>query len=157
MPGPDFENPFPGGLDPAPVPDDVKADIERLNKLMEEEKAKVRKFDTGATRDTDEGKPDYEGYLSPLVIEAYGEYMLKHQEQSDHTQRSSDNWQKGIPKEQYMKSGWRHFKDWWKSHRKGTPDREAMLALMFNVMGYLHEELKPKKQKVHSMEDDRIV
>ena len=27
-----------------------------------------RVFETGATRDTDAGKPDYEGFLSPLVI-----------------------------------------------------------------------------------------
>lgn len=107
----------------------------------------MRTFDTGATRDTDEDKPDYEGYLSPLVIARYGEYMLKHQIQPDGTLRDSDNWQRGMPLDAYMKSGWRHFLDWWSAHR-GLPSREgleeALCALMFNVMGYLHETLKAR-------------
>ena len=28
----------------------------------------IRKFNTGATRDTNEGKPSYKGFLSPLTI-----------------------------------------------------------------------------------------
>lgn len=107
----------------------------------------MRTFDSGATRDDDEGKPDYEGFLSPLVIARYGEYMMKHQVQADGNLRSSDNWQKGIPKDAYVKSGWRHFLDWWSVHR-GLPSREgieeALCALMFNVMGYLHVVLTEK-------------
>jgi hypothetical protein len=108
----------------------------------------MRKFITGATRDNDESKNDYEGFLSPLVIEAYGNYMTKHCKQADGNLRDSDNWQKGMPKDCYIKSGWRHFMDWWKEHR-GIPSREglidALCALMFNVMGYLHETLKDQK------------
>ena len=103
-----------------------------------------RYFETGAYRDTDEGKPDYEGYLSPLVIVAFGEYMLKHQRQSDGRMRDSDNWQKGIPLDQYMKSAWRHLLDLWLEHRC-RPSREgldeALGGLLFNVMGYWHELL----------------
>ena len=33
---------------------------------------KIRKFKSGATRDTNEGKYDYEGFLHPVVIEAFG-------------------------------------------------------------------------------------
>lgn len=33
---------------------------------------KTRQFDTGASRNTAEGKIDMEGFLSPLVMEAYG-------------------------------------------------------------------------------------
>lgn len=105
----------------------------------------MRTFDTGATRDSDENKPDYEGFLSPLVLARYGEYMMKHQVQADGSLRSSDNWQHGIPKDAYIKSAFRHFMDWWLEHdgyesREGL--EEALCALMFNVMGYLHEELK---------------
>jgi hypothetical protein len=109
----------------------------------------MRDFDTGATRDTEEGKYDYEGFLSPLVIERFGEYMHKHRAQADGKLRDSDNWQKGIPIDVYMKSGWRHFMDWWSNHRR--PDiwqeglEEALCALMFNVMGYLFEILKRKE------------
>lgn len=107
----------------------------------------MRQFSTGATRDADDTKPDYEGYLSPLVIEAYGRYMAKHQVQADGTLRSSDNWQKGIPKDAYVKSGLRHMMDWWCEHR-GYPSREgledALMGVLFNTMGYAHEVLKEK-------------
>ena len=112
---------------------------------MDKQDKKIRTFKTGATRDNEEGKFDYEGFLSPLVLERYAQYMDKHRKQSDGNLRASDNWQKGIPKDAYMKSGWRHFMDWWKEHR-GINSREgleeALCALMFNVMGYLHEHLK---------------
>jgi len=110
----------------------------------------IRKFETGATRDTDTGKYDYEGFLSPLVLQRFGEYMNKHRKQSDGTLRDSDNWQKGIPQTAYIKSAWRHFHDWWMEHR-GYSSREgledALCALLFNVMGYLHEHLKIKFQQ----------
>lgn len=74
----------------------------------------MRQFDTGATRDVDTGKPDYEAFISPRVIEAYGAYMHFNRMQADGKLRAGDNWQKGIPSDAYMKSGWRHFFDLWK-------------------------------------------
>lgn len=106
---------------------------------------KIRKFSTGATRDTNEDKLDFEGFLSPIVLERYAQYMHQNRIQSDGNLRDSDNWQKGIPMEEYMKSGFRHFMSWWKNHRGiKTEDNieNDMCALMFNVMGYLHEYLK---------------
>jgi hypothetical protein len=113
----------------------------------------VRKFTTGATRDTDEGKLDFEGFLSPLVLERYAQFMHKNRFQSDGNLRDSDNWQKGIPLTAYMKSGWRHFFAWWKGHRAcdfalvgNYPNVEdEVCALIFNANGYLHEILKAKK------------
>lgn len=108
----------------------------------------MRKFKTGATRDTDTNKLDMEGFLSPLVIKRYSEYLNKHRVQADGNIRESDNWQMGIPLNVYIKSAWRHFLDWWLEHR-GYTSREgiedAMCALLFNVMGYLHELLKEKE------------
>ena len=113
-------------------------------------KNNIRTFETGATRDTETGKLDYEAFLSPLVLRRYAEYMDKHRVQSDGTVRDGDNWQKGFPLEVYMKSGWRHFMDWWTEHRdmvlaEGKDDvsmmEEAICALLFNGMGYLHELL----------------
>jgi len=109
----------------------------------------IRKFDSGATRDTDTGKLDYEGFYSPLVMERFGQYMNKHREQSDGNLRDSDNWQRGIPLNAYMKSGYRHFFDWWKQHRgyKGQDTLEdSLCALIFNAQGYLFEILKKKEQ-----------
>ncbi len=114
--------------------------------------SEIRKFETGATRDSAAGKFDYEGFLSPLVIERFGAYMDLHRKQADGQLRDSDNWQRGMSLDVYIKSGWRHFFAWWKIHRKGTvrDERdnhivtvdEAMCGLLFNLQGYLHEYLK---------------
>lgn len=112
---------------------------------------KIRQFDTGATRDVDADKYDFEGFLCPLVIESFGKYMHKHRFQPNGELRSSDNWQKGIPLSAYMKSGWRHFRQWWRLHRgirtfdeKGVEItmEDAINGILFNAMGYLHETLK---------------
>lgn len=113
-----------------------------------------RNFESGAYRDGEIGKNDYEGFLSPLVIESFGNYMTIHRKQSNGELRESDNWQKGIPKEAYMKSMWRHFLDVWKIHRGIKVEKdghvwdleEALNALLFNVMGMQFENLKNKKQ-----------
>lgn len=104
----------------------------------------MRKFETGATRDADDTKLDYEGFLSPYVLEAYATYMHKNRIQADGSLRASDNWQKGIPKDAYMKSMFRHFMAVWKGHRKGdlSVEVEELAALMFNVMGMMHELLR---------------
>jgi len=103
---------------------------------------KIRTFSTGATRDSDADKLDYEGFLSPLVLERYAEYMHTHRKQSDGTLRSSDNWKKGIPIDQYMKSLFRHFMSVWKGHSVEEIKEEDLCAMLFNVMGILHEQLK---------------
>ena len=105
---------------------------------------KVRQFKTGATRDQDTEKFDYEGFLSPAVLERFGSYMHKHRKQSDGKLRDSDNWQKGMPRDAYMKSMWRHFMDVWKNHR-GLPAEdleESLCAMLFNVQGYLFEVMR---------------
>jgi len=114
----------------------------------QQEEVVMRNFKSGAKRDTDVGKPDYEGYLNPLVLERFGQYMLKHQVQADGAIRDSDNWQRGIPQDVYMKSGFRHFMDWWKSHRTGSGDcQEALCALIFNAMGYLLALVEHKEEQ----------
>lgn len=116
---------------------------------------KMREFDTGATRDSDDSKIDYEGILSPRAIRRYGEYMNKHRIQADGKLRDSDNWQKGIPLAAYMKSLWRHLMELWTRHRIArfqsgwTPEErfdveDALCAIIFNASGYLHEIMKPK-------------
>lgn len=105
----------------------------------------MRVFETGATRNTDEHKLDYEGFLSPIALERYAQYLHKHRFQADGKVRDSDNWQKGIPFNVYMKSLWRHFMDLWKLHRGYTADEsleDALCAIIFNAQGYLHENLK---------------
>ena len=105
----------------------------------------IRTFNTGATRNVDENKYDYEGFLSPVALKAFAEYMHKNRLQADGKLRDSDNWQKGIPLDSYMKSMYRHFFSVWENHRGIESDEDivtSLSALMFNVQGYLHEYLK---------------
>lgn len=106
-----------------------------------------RNFEGGAYRDTEDGKLDYEGFLSPAVLQAFAGYMHKHRVQSDGQIRDSDNWQKGMPLDVYMKSMFRHFMDVWTLHRYEEPvdpdvHLEALMALLFNVQGYAFELLR---------------
>jgi hypothetical protein len=108
---------------------------------------KIRKFETGATRNNDKDKFDYEGFLSPVVLERFGAYMHKHRQQSNGSMRNSDNWQLGITREAYIKSMLRHVMDVWLEHR-GAKSREGiedgLCGVIFNSMGYLYETLKQK-------------
>ena len=134
-----------------------RSDEERDMTIAEEIKradvpSPKRTFGTGATRGTEEGKYDYEAFLSPLVLERYAEYLHKHRKMADGSIRDGDNWQKGIPLSVYMKSAWRHFHFWWSLYRAASPKtpvntfvmEEALCAVMFNVMGFLHEFLKAR-------------
>lgn len=114
----------------------------------------MREFETGATRNVDHNKLDFEGFLAPSVLKRFAEYMHMNRVQADGKLRDSDNWQKGIPQDAYMKSGFRHFFEWWEIHRAAggyidQPDalEEALCALLFNVQGYLFEHLKSKRQR----------
>lgn len=110
----------------------------------------MRQFETGATRDSDETKLDYEGFISPIVTRRFAEYMHLHRKQADGGLRASDNWQKGIPKEAYVKSLVRHTEDLkllWDGYPQLAvdPDIESVLsAILFNTQGLLFEILKGK-------------
>ena len=121
----------------------------------------MRHFESGANRNNDVSKPDYEGCLSPLVLERYAQYMLSHTALEDGTIRDSDNWQKGMPLPAYMKSMWRHFMDTWGKHRRWQTQPHpnitsaqseklevALCGVIFNASGYLHELMKAKKSGV---------
>jgi hypothetical protein len=112
----------------------------------------MREFKTGATRDSDNKKLDYEGFLSPIALKRYAEYLHKHRTQADGQERDSDNWQKGMPIAVYMKSLLRHVIEMWTFHRetleagwsgdKTEQFRDIICAVIFNAFGYLFEDLK---------------
>ncbi|MEA2036689.1 MAG: hypothetical protein U9O94_04225 [Nanoarchaeota archaeon] len=108
----------------------------------------MREFKSGATRDDENNKLDFEGFLSPIVLESFAKYMHCHRE-TELGLRDSANWQKGISKDVYIKSAWRHFHDIWMEHR-GYKSREgledALNGVLFNVMGYLFEILSPRQK-----------
>jgi len=116
-----------------------------IEKLTTKDDGVLREFDTGATRDTADGKLDPEGFTHPLVMRQFYKYMNMNRLQSDGKLRDSDNWQKGIPLEAYMKSLKRHCDDLWLEHRGyQTPAGKtaAICGIMFNAMGYMHEIFK---------------
>lgn len=105
----------------------------------------ITQYETGATRDSREGKLVFDKFLSPKVLLQYAKYMNMNRVQSDGNLRDGDNWQKGINREDYMESVFRHFFDFWMEHRGYATDEgimAAMCGLLFNVMGYMHEYLK---------------
>lgn len=115
----------------------------------------IRKFDTGATKSSNANKPQYDKYLSPIVIQRFGQYMLHHQKQPDGSIRAGDNWKKSIPLDAYMESTFRHFTDLW-LHHQGFHDQavesleEALCALFFNIQGYLHETIKQQHEALRT-------
>lgn len=142
------DHPVPGilgfpSVDSQPPPPPAGSGV-GVTRLVDD--GKVRTFDTGATRDTEDGKLDFEAFLSPLVLKIYADYMHKHRKRSDGTMRDGDDWQRGIPTDVYMKSLMRHVMDLWLMHR-GEPDEsrantdEALCGIIFNAMGYLFNYL----------------
>lgn len=114
----------------------------------------MREFETGATRDDDTEKLDIEGFLNPVVVKRYCEYLHKHQKQADGKLRNSDNWQKGMPKKTYVKSLLRHVLDVWLEHRGYNQSedgiQDALCATIFNAMGYLFEILDDRDRSSYA-------
>lgn len=116
---------------------------------------KLASYETGAFRNANEHKFDYEGFLSPLALERFAKYMHANRKQRDGSIRDSDNWQKGIPRAAYMKSLWRHMVDTWKIYRgyiainpdtdKPTTLEDSLCGILFNSFGLLHELEKDKE------------
>lgn len=108
-----------------------------------------RKFATGAIRDGDKDKLDYEGFLSPFVLTRFAQYMHENREQPDGSFRDSDNWQLGIPETQYLKSLLRHVMAVWSDYRL-DPDfvrDDELCAIIFNAQGLLHERLSARREE----------
>lgn len=112
-----------------------------------------REFKTGANRNSDEGKLDYEAFNSPIVDWYYAQYMHKHRLLEDGTMRDGDNWQKGFPLDVIQKSLARHYKDFHLISRGYTvvengdehKIEDILCGIIFNCKAYLHEILKETK------------
>lgn len=106
----------------------------------------MRVAPSGATRHSNDSKPDYRGFLSPRAIRRFGAYLLKHQTQADGQRRASDNWKKGMPIDWYTESLIRHMHDFHFELEAGNAEAadELACAIWFNLQGYLHEREKAK-------------
>jgi hypothetical protein len=124
-----------------------------LSKAQMDAHPAARIFETGATRTSDAGRYDPEGFLSPIALERFFEYMNKHRLQADGKLRDSDNWQKGMPLTTFIKGMWRHFLHFWQRHRRwvvidpgaAADIEEDLCAIIFNAQGYLHELVKLRR------------
>lgn len=132
-----------------------KEDIEPVRSFVEhpDGKLEIRKFESGATRDTAEGKLDYVKALCPLVLKRYVQYLDKHRKMPDGSMRDFDNWKQGIDEAVYHSSSGRHFFDTWLLTEGFTAEdnhgpvelEDALCAQLFNIMGRLHEILVEKE------------
>jgi hypothetical protein len=111
----------------------------------------MRTFESGATRNSDEGKPQYARIGDPSIDKAYAAYMNSQRVQADGKLRDPDNWKKGIDMSSYLDSQRRHWHDVW-FHMTGRGDEAeekdlvtALCALKFNVDGMLYEVLKARR------------
>lgn len=117
-----------------------------------EPQVSIRVFETGATRDQNQDKLDYSGFLSPLALQRFAQYMHKHRRQADGSMRASDNWKKGIPIAAYKESMIRHVVEWWKLYEQNWSMEhsdeleELACAILFNVQGFLHESAKARQR-----------
>jgi len=109
----------------------------------------MRRFESGAQRDDDSTKPEFGGFLSPLVLKAYGDYMHHHRTMKDGSRRGAADWKQGIPQRVYFESLLRHVMDVW-LHVDGHPSearedlRISLCGVLFNASGLLYETLKAK-------------
>lgn len=111
-----------------------------------------REFKSGANRNSDDGKLDYEAFNSPIVDWYYAQYMHGHRVLEDGTLRDGDNWQKGFPIEVIHKSLARHYHDYHLTTR-GIDVKEngqihliedILCGIIFNAKAHLHELLKDR-------------
>lgn len=107
------------------------------------DEARIRTFDTGATRDTNENKLEYRRFFSPMVLRRRAEFMHKNRLQSDGKLRDPDNWKKGMPHSVYADSLSRHVREM--EQALESPElggiEETLCAIMFNAEGLLYELL----------------
>jgi hypothetical protein len=105
----------------------------------------MREFESGACRDSDDGKLDFDGFVSLEALVAFAKYMDRHRAMRDGSTRSSSNWKKGMPESEVLKSLWRHFIDVAQHVHAGPPAdsvdyTDALCAMLFNVQILLHQD-----------------
>ena len=119
----------------------------------------VRIFNSGATRDNNEGKLEFARFMSPIVLKRFAEYMDLHRKQTDGNLREPDNWMNlfGDKHEDVcLDSLFRHVMDVWLIN-KGfqTEAREdiepALCANLFNAQAWLFKVLMDKQERKNNV------
>jgi hypothetical protein len=97
----------------------------------------VTQFETGAIRDSQEGKEQYTETISWTAFKRYAEYMTGKREKY-----GQGNFKKGIPIESYENSLVRHLVKYMVNKEGGSlePEEDHLAAIVFNAFGIMHEQ-----------------
>lgn len=137
---------------------DLEKKIKLINNSAKALNVQIRKFESGGIRDLDKDKFDIEGFLNPLVLNRYFEYMHKHRNLPNDELRDSDNWQKLFGEKHTnvcIKSLLRHVFDLWLHHREYNEKtketlEDSICAIIFNANAYLLKVLLDNRKKNES-------
>ena len=105
----------------------------------------VRRFSTGAIRDTEDNKPDLVETKSYTAEWRFTQYMT-----SKKSKYGSGNFKKGIDIDAYERSLMRHLNKYFRNKYEGgqdEPDEDHVAAMRFNIDGIMHEEERLKSFK----------
>jgi hypothetical protein len=105
----------------------------------------MRKFKSGAVRDSLDGKEDYIETISWTAMKRYAQYMTGKKEKY-----GTGNFKKGIDIESYEGSLARHWQKYIANkYEKGDVEvnEDHISAIVFNALGILHEEETNKLNK----------
>ena len=96
---------------------------------------KIRKWDSGAVRDSAEGKnrPDL------IPVECLWRLGRLYEKGAEHY--GEHNWEKGIPDESFIASLERHIM----KYRLGMTDEDHLASAVFNIFGLMYNEIQQGK------------
>lgn len=106
-------------------------------------KTNITKFDTGAIRDTQEGKEDYIETIAWAAMKRYAQYMTEKKRKY-----GAGNFKKGIPISNYEQSLLRHIQKYLENKYEGgtiEATEDHLSAMVFNIFGIMYEERKTWK------------
>lgn len=107
-----------------------------MGKFVIKDSGKRETYESGAVRDTNEGKIRYD--LLPIeCLKRLAEHYTKGAKKYD-----DNNWKKGIPTKRFIESAWRH----WGEYLLGETEEDHLSALVFNVFGIMYNEIKGGKK-----------
>lgn len=105
----------------------------------------VRKFESGAIRDVEDGKEDFIETISWVAFRRYAQYMT-----SKKSKYGSGNFKKSIPIDSYERSLMRHVSKYLiNKYENGNLEKQEdhLAAIVFNAFGIMHEEEVRKNAK----------
>lgn len=103
----------------------------------------IRKFASGAVRDSENDKEDYIETISWTAFRRYAQYMT-----GKKSKYGAGNFKKGIDIESYERSLVRHLQKYLANKYEGQSvekEEDHLSAILFNTFGIIHEEQRNEK------------